>query len=69
MNNVRVLKRILSKGSEFIFHELSYTVEIEDEAAGEFVVIRRDDEKLSIDPEDWKDLKKLIDKMIKECRE
>jgi len=53
--------------------EMATTVEIVDEAAGEFVEVeqhgRVDIGKIQINPEEWPALREAIDRMIKECRE
>lgn len=57
--------------TESIFSDQSTTVLIEDEGAGEFVVIsqnRIEYGKIAIDPEEWEMLRAAIDRMIKECR-
>lgn len=60
---------VLPKG-EPIFCETAYVVEIEDEAAGEFVVIseQRSCElkpgTIAIDPSDWVALRGAIDRMM-----
>lgn len=55
-----------------LFSELATEVEIEDEAAGEFVVIRqiREDSscEIRIDAEEWKTLRSVIDKAVKLCQ-
>jgi len=55
------------------FSEMATTVEIVDEAAGEFVEVgqrgRADIGKIMINPEEWPSLRDAIDRMIKECRE
>ena len=47
-------------------------VAIDDEDAGEFVTVKQDNGaaagKISINHEDWPQLREAIDQMIKECR-
>lgn len=48
-------------------------VRIEDEAAGEFVVVTQQrsdssDQKIAIDPDEWPALMDAINKMVRECR-
>ena len=48
-------------------------IEIDDEAAGEFILLSQNLEsgpegKLGIDPEQWPVLRAAIDRMIEECR-
>lgn len=56
-----------------IFSEMSTTVTIDDEAAGEFVVVEQSARdapgKIALGPDEWPVLREAIDKMIKECRE
>lgn len=57
-----------------IFDERAYSVEIDDEAGGEFVKVLCHDEncsngQISIDPREWPALREAIDRMVKECRE
>jgi predicted lysophospholipase L1 biosynthesis ABC-type transport system permease subunit len=69
----RVLKVGLMQPGQSIFSENVYTVEIDDEAAGEYVVVRQvnhdgPEERLSIDPRHWPALRAEIDRMVAECR-
>ena len=53
------------------YSELSTTITITDDAAGEFVVVEQDNDdygKVAIDPEEWPALRAAINRMIKECR-
>lgn len=59
---------VLPEG-EPIFSEQAFTVEIDDEAGGEFVVVRDCEGKIRLNPEEWPALRKAIDRMVKECRE
>lgn len=57
---------------EATYSELSTTITIEDEAAGEFVAVeqhgRNDRGKIAINPEEWPVLRAAIDQLIGECR-
>lgn len=68
----RTLKIALVPVGEAIFHERTVTVEIEDEAGGEFVVLRQEvgdyERKFSIDPDEWPRLRDAIDQVIAWCR-
>ena len=67
----RTTQLTVAPEGEPIFSERAYTVSIDDEAAGEFVVVHALDEaggKIAIDPADWDELRSAIDHMIKECR-
>ncbi len=54
------------------FSEMATTVEIADEAAGEFVEVKQrgriDIGKIQINPEEWPALRDAIDRLIAECR-
>ena len=55
------------------FSEMATTVEIADEAAGEFVEVKQrgrvDIGKIQINPEEWPSLREAIDRLIAECRD
>lgn len=55
-----------------IFSERGWTISIEDEAGGEFVVVEchaEDYGKIAINPgDDWDSLRDAIDEMVKSCR-
>ena len=57
-----------------IFEESVTHVYIDDEAAGEFVVVSQHDHskvvenKVAINPSEWPLLRKAIDQVVKECR-
>lgn len=55
-----------------LFAETTTHVRLEDEAAGEFVVVEQtgcDLGKIHIDPGEWPVLRQAIDRMIDECQE
>lgn len=58
---------VLPEG-EPLFSEQTFTVEIDDEAGGEFVVVSDSAEKIRIDAKEWPALREAIDRMVKECR-
>ena len=62
---------VLRQGAE-LFDESATTVEIEDEAAGEFIILSQSHmdkhSMLKIVPEEWPRLRDAIDKMVAECR-
>jgi len=67
----RVTQYTIAPEGEPIFHERAYQLTIDDQAAGEYVVVRAMDEdggKLEIDPADWPALRDTIDKLIGDCR-
>ena len=53
------------------FSEMATTVEIEDEGAGEFVVVaqraRVDMGQIAINPEEWPELRAAIDRLVGQC--
>lgn len=63
---------IVPKG-EPIFHNGVTSIEIVDEAAGEFLEVSQcndsNEGKISIEKSEWPTLRAAIDKMIKECRD
>jgi len=62
---------VVPKG-EPTFSEMATVVSIDDEAAGEYVVVsqqgRTDLGKIAIDPGEWPALRTAIDEAISECR-
>jgi hypothetical protein len=65
---VRPLALIVLPQGEPIFHERATRIEIEDEAAGEYVVLRQQGGKIRIDPVEWPKLRAAINRMIRQCR-
>lgn len=69
----RITRLTILPVNEPIFSPYATQVEIEDEAAGEFVVIRQDGDdaragKIAIGPEEWPDIKAAIDQLMKDLR-
>lgn len=68
----RVTQIIIAPEGAPIFAESVTTVAIDDEDAGEFVTVKQDNGaaagKISINHEEWPQLREAIDQMIKECR-
>ena len=68
----RVTKLVVLPVGDPIYSEMATTVEIVDEAAGEFVEVaqhgRVDIGKILVSPEEWPALREAIDRMIAECR-
>jgi len=57
---------------EPLFDESAYSIRIDDEGAGEFVVIRAMDSEprsgdLRVNPDEWPKLREAIDMMIEQC--
>ena len=72
MYETRVISKVHLKEGDEIFSESCTTVEIADEAGGEFVTVRQSSdsggEEIKIDPIEWPSLRALIDEMIDQCR-
>lgn len=68
----RITRLVVAPEGATTFDERATTVEIEDEAAGEFVTVHQvnddKDAKVAIDPAEWPALREAIDRMIAECR-
>lgn len=61
---------VLPEG-EPLFSDIAHTVTIDDEGAGEYVVVKSLSEhygKIAIDVKEWPALKDAIDRMIQECK-
>ena len=70
---IRTTQLTVAPEREPVFSELAFTVTLDDEAAGEFVVlrtneVRNDNGAISINPEEWPELREAIDRMMQECR-
>lgn len=59
--------RVTPTGTE-LFHEFGTSIEIVDEAAGEFVELSQETGKIRIDPTEWPTLRAAINRMVAECR-
>ena len=65
----RITRVTIVKEGDPLFSEYGYTIEIEDEAAGEYIKIRDHREgELSINPEEWQALRAAINKIVKLCK-
>ena len=64
----RTLALVVLPDGEPIFHERATRVEIDDEGAGEFLVLHQYEGKMKIDPSEWPALRAAIDRMVAECR-
>ncbi len=63
----------VGSSGEPTFDEMAYWVKIDDEAGGEYVVLRSNEcsataGEVKIDPADWPALRSAIDTMISECK-
>ena len=70
--SARCVAWVVGPKSEPTFSEMCVKVEIDDESAGEFVVLtgqHSEGGKVMISPEEWPVLRKTIDAAIKECRD
>lgn len=70
---VRVIKLAVGPKGEPIFSEKVHTVEIADEAAGEFLILRSNLDSdqcgaVSFDPEEWKAMREAVNLLAKCCR-
>jgi hypothetical protein len=73
MTDMRTLttRLVVVPEGEPIFSDFATHIEIDDHAAGEFVVVKQFQEgygKIGISPEDWPAIRKAIDKLVKACR-
>jgi len=65
----RPLAVIVLPDSETIFHEQATRIEIDDQGAGEYVVIRQyEGGKITVDPAEWPLLRAAINRMVRQCR-
>ena len=67
-HQTRVTQMTIAPEGEPLYSEGATRIEIDDEGAGELVVVSQDRGKILIDPEEWRPLRDVIDKMISECR-
>jgi hypothetical protein len=71
----RITRRVVVAKGEALFHESATTIEIDNEAAGEFVVVSQDapehgwQGKIAITAEEWPLIRRTINRMIKDCRD
>jgi len=68
---IRTTQLTVAPEGEPIFSERAYTVTIDDQSAGEYVVVESLDDqggKITIDKADWVALRDAIEAMVKECR-
>lgn len=66
----RVLSVVVLPEGEPIFSEVATTVRIEDDAAGEYVVVEQNLDgldKIAINPDEWCQLRAAIDDMVAKC--
>ena len=68
---VRNIKCVITPDGVTVAGDDTFLVEIEDSGGGEYVSICQppDYKKLNINPNEWPALRKLIDKMVRDCLE
>jgi hypothetical protein len=67
---LRVTRMHVLPAGNPIFSEPGYSVEIDDEAGGEFLILKdNDDNAISFDKEHWPTIKSAVEAMIKESDE
>lgn len=70
---IRTTKLTITQAGEPIFSERGFTVEIDDEAAGEFIVVRENDAALTggirIEPEQWEEIRQAIETLLGDIQE
>ena len=64
----RTLSILVVPKDASIFDQNATKISIDDEAAGEFVVVSQDENIIKIDPEEWPIVRTAINDMVKECR-
>ena len=66
----RTTRLSVAPRGESIYSDRAWRVEIDTEGAGEYVVVYgRENEKITIDPDEWVLLFKVIDQLVRECKE
>ena len=68
-HTTRVTRLHVVPEAEPLFSEQAYTVEIDDEGGGEFIIVSDFAEKIRINAKEWPALREAIDRMVKECRQ
>jgi hypothetical protein len=70
----RIIKVVVAPKGEPIFSELATTIEIGDDAGGEFVKVTQEgghtatSKSVCFDPDEWVTIRGAIDDMISKCR-
>jgi predicted transport protein len=71
-SEARVTQIVVCPPTEPLFSEMATTVQITDEAAGEFVEVSQTGApgigKVQITPEDWPALRAAINRLVRQCR-
>jgi hypothetical protein len=71
--DIRCTRIVVTPNGEPIFSEMGTTIEIDDEAAGEFVRVKQESriakaQQIAIDVVEWPAIKAAIEFMLSECR-
>ena len=70
---IRTTKLTITTPGEPIFSERGFSVEIDDEAAGEFIVVRENDAPITggirIEPAQWAEIRQAIETMLDDIQE
>ena len=64
----RVTMITVTPEGEDTFSDQATSVRVEDEGAGEFVVIHQEDGEVRFDPDEWPALRKAINRIVRQCR-
>lgn len=68
MTNLQTRVTRIHLTPDSISHERAFSIEIDDEGGGEYLVIRNDSNQLAIDDQEWPALRDAIDLMFKNVR-
>lgn len=73
--DIRVVRVMVGLKNARVFDDMALFIEIDDEAAGEFIKLSKNTDNLagtssiSITKEEWPIVKKAIDEMMEKCRD
>lgn len=68
---IRTTRIAIVPEGEPIFHARAWSIEIDDEGAGEYLRVRSTDDEskeIRIDPSEWPHLREAVDSMAARCR-
>jgi hypothetical protein len=65
----RITRMSVVPEDQSIFHDLVTHVKIDDEAAGEFIVVEQECGFIKFDVAEWPAIRETIEKMISNCRD
>jgi hypothetical protein len=68
---IRVTQLTILPEGKAIFEEEATQVEIDDDAGGEYVVIKQDyepkgEQRIEINPEEWPEIRRAVNRIVKE---